>query len=151
MRRASGRCAVPDGDDYILNGSKNFITNAMIAKVFIVFCLTDPPAGMRGISAFILERDMPGFAVGREGGEPRHPRVGRLHAPLRQRPHPEGQHARRAEQGIPRRDDHPRRGRIGIAAQAVGIAQAALDASLKYSKERKQFGKPIASFQAISG
>ncbi len=141
--------AIADGDDFILNGSKIFITNATVAEVFIVFCLTDPPAGVRGISALILERGMPGFTIGRKEETlgirgsgacvlsfdgVRVPRANLL-----------GELNRGFRVAMATLDA----GRIGIAAQAVGIAQAALDASVAYSKERKQFGKPIANLQAI--
>ncbi len=141
--------AVVDGEDYILNGSKIFITNAMVAKTFIVFCLTDPPAGVRGISAFILERDMPGFTVGRKeetlgirgsGACTLHFDNVRL---------PKANCSGRLNKGFRVAMTTLDAGRIGIAAQAVGIGQSALDESLKYSKERKQFGKPISSFQAL--
>jgi butyryl-CoA dehydrogenase len=141
--------AVPDGDDFILNGSKIFITNAMIAKTFLVFCLTDPPAGVRGISAFIVERDMPGFTVGRKeetlgirgsGACTLHFDGVRL---------PKANMLGELNKGFRIAMTTLDAGRIGIAAQAVGIGQAALDESLKYSKERKQFGKPISSFQAL--
>lgn len=141
--------AVPDGDDFILNGSKIFITNAMIAKTFLVFCLTDPPAGVRGISAFIVERDMPGFTVGRKeetlgirgsGACTLHFDGVRI---------PRGNLLGELNKGFRVAMTTLDAGRIGIAAQAVGIGQSALDESLKYSKERKQFGKPISSFQAL--
>jgi butyryl-CoA dehydrogenase len=141
--------AVVDGEDYILNGSKIFITNAMIAKTFLVFCLTDPPSGVRGISAFILERDMPGFTVGRKeetlgirgsGACTLHFDNVRL---------PKANMLGELNKGFRVAMTTLDAGRIGIAAQAVGIGQSALDESLKYSKERKQFGKPISSFQAL--
>ncbi len=141
--------AVVDGEDYILNGSKIFITNAMIAKTFLVFCLTDPPSGVRGISAFILERDMPGFTVGRKeetlgirgsGACTLHFDNVRL---------PKSNMLGEPNKGFRVAMTTLDAGRIGIAAQAVGIGQSALDESLKYSKERKQFGKPISSFQAL--
>jgi butyryl-CoA dehydrogenase len=137
----------PDG--YALNGSKMFITNAPFAEVYIVFAKTDPERGTRGMSAFIVEKDTPGFSVGeaehklgiRGSSTPpvyfsdcRVPREALLGA--------EGDGFKIAMATLDG-------GRIGIAAQALGIAQAALDASVAYAKERVQFGKPIATLQAI--
>ncbi|MDM7914141.1 MAG: acyl-CoA dehydrogenase [Candidatus Eisenbacteria bacterium] len=141
--------ATSDGSDFLLNGSKIFITNATVAEVFIVFCLTDPTAGVRGISALIVERGMPGFTVGRKEEtmgirgsgacmlsfeDVRVPRANLL-----------GEENRGFRIAMATLDC----GRIGIAAQAVGIAQACLDESVRYAKERRQFGKPIGSLQAI--
>ncbi|MGO8885529.1 MAG: acyl-CoA dehydrogenase [Streptosporangiaceae bacterium] len=146
----AGTCtATLDGDEYVLNGSKIFITNAPYADVYIMFAKTDPEQGTRGISAFILDKDTPGFSVGeaehklgiRASSTPplyfsncRIPRDALLGA--------EGTGFKIAMQTLDG-------GRIGIAGQALGIAQAALDASVAYAKERIQFGKPIASLEAI--
>jgi butyryl-CoA dehydrogenase len=136
-------------DGYTLNGSKMFITNAPYADVYIVFAKTDPDRGARGMSAFIVEKDAPGFSVGeaehklgiRGSSTPpiyftdcRIPREALLGA--------EGEGFKIAMQTLDG-------GRIGVSAQALGIAQAALDAAIAYAKERVQFGKPIASLQAI--
>lgn len=136
-------------DGYALNGSKMFITNAPYAEVYIVFAKTDPERGTRGMSAFIVEKDAPGFSVGeaehklgiRGSSTPpiyfsgcRVPREALLGA--------EGDGFKIAMQTLDG-------GRIGVSAQALGIAQAALDASVAYAKERVQFGKPIATLQAI--
>jgi butyryl-CoA dehydrogenase len=141
--------ATLNADGYALNGSKMFITNAPFADVYIVFAKTDPERGARGISAFIVEKDTPGFSVGeaehklgiRGSSTPpiyfsdcRMPREALLGA--------EGDGFKIAMATLDG-------GRIGIAAQALGIAQAALDASVAYAKERVQFGKPIATLQAI--
>ena len=136
-------------DGYALNGSKMFITNAPYAEVYIVFAKTDPERGARGMSAFIVEKDSPGFSVGeaehklgiRGSSTPpvyfadcRIPREALLGE--------EGEGFKIAMQTLDG-------GRIGVSAQALGIAQAALDAAIAYAKERVQFGKPIASLQAI--
>jgi butyryl-CoA dehydrogenase len=136
-------------DGYALNGSKMFITNAPYAEVYIVFAKTDPERGTRGMSAFIVEKDTPGFSVGeaehklgiRGSSTPpvyfsdcRVPKEGLL-----------GEEGDGFKIAMATLDG----GRIGIAAQALGIAQAALDASVAYAKERIQFGKPIATLQAI--
>jgi len=146
----SGTCtATLHGDEYALNGSKIFITNAPFAEVYIVFAKTDPERGTRGMSAFIVEKDTPGFSVGeaehklgiRGSSTPplyfsdcRVPRDALL-----------GKEGDGFKIAMATLDG----GRIGIAAQALGIAQAALDASVAYAKERVQFGKPIAANQAI--
>jgi butyryl-CoA dehydrogenase len=121
-------------DGYALNGSKMFITNAPFAEVYIVFAKTDPERGARGMSAFIVEKDTPGFSV----GEAEH-KLG-----IRGSSTPPVYFS---DCRVPKEALHG--GRIGIAAQALGIAQAALDASVAYAKERVQFGKPIAALQAI--
>jgi len=136
-------------DGYALNGSKMFITNAPYADVYVVFAKTDPERGVRGISAFVVEKDMAGFSVGeaehklgiRGSSTPpiyfadcRIPKEALLGG--------EGDGFKIAMQTLDG-------GRIGVSAQALGIAQAALDASVAYAKERVQFGKPIANLQAI--
>jgi butyryl-CoA dehydrogenase len=141
--------AVLKGDEYVLNGSKIFITNGGYADVFIVTAKTDLTQGTRGISAFIVEKDAPGFSIGegerkmgiRASSTPplyfadcRIPKDALLGG--------EGNGFKIAMQTLDG-------GRIGIAAQAVGIAQGALDAAVAYAKERVQFGKPIASLEAI--
>ena len=147
---AAGRTtAVVNADGYVLNGSKIFITNGGYAGVYIVTAMTDPAAGTRGISAFLVEPDAPGFSVGEREhkmgikassttplyfSDCRIPRDALLGA--------EGQGFRIAMAALDG-------GRIGVAAQALGIAQGALDAAVAYAKERVQFGKPIASLQAI--
>jgi butyryl-CoA dehydrogenase len=147
---AAGTCtAMLHADEYALNGSKMFITNAPYADIYVVFAKTDVERGARGISAFIVEKDTPGFTVGeaehklgiRGSSTPpiyfsdcRVPRDALLGT--------EGEGFKIAMATLDG-------GRIGIAAQALGIAQAALDASVAYAKERVQFGKPIATLQAI--
>lgn len=142
--------AVLDGDHYILNGSKIFITNAGEAETYIVFAMTDKSKGVKGISAFILEKGMPGFTFGNtEHKMGIHSSLTRelvfqdVRVPVENRLGKEGDGFKIAMSTLDG-------GRIGVAAQALGIAQAALDHSIKYSKERVQFGKPIASNQAIA-
>ena len=142
--------AVRDGDDYVLTGSKYWITNAGISDVYIVFAKTDPDApGTRGVSAFIVERDTPGFTVGEaehklgiRGSSTPPLYFADCHIPKDALLGGEGNGFKIAMQTLDG-------GRIGIGAQALGIAQAALDASIAYAKERVQFGKPIANLQAI--
>ena len=142
--------AVLDGDEYVLNGSKIFITNGGYAGVYIVTAMTDPAAGTRGISAFIVEADAPGFSVGetrtQDGhqGLQHHPAV-LLGLPHSRRTRCSDQEGKGFKIAMATLDG----GRIGVAAQALGIAQGALDAAVAYAKERVQFGKPIAALQAI--
>ncbi len=146
----AGTCtALLSGDEYILNGSKIFITNAPFAEVYIVFAKTDPAKGTRGMSAFIVEKDTPGFSVGEaehklgiRGSSTPPLYFTDCHIPKDALLDGEGYGFKVAMQTLDG-------GRIGIAAQALGIAQAALDASVAYAKERVQFGKPIADLQAI--
>ena len=136
----------PDGS-YLLNGSKMFITNAGTADVYIVFAMTDKSAGVKGISAFILEKDMAGFTFGKKEHKMGiHTSVTMelifkdVRVPAENLLGEEGKGFRIAMQTLDG-------GRIGVAAQATGIAEAALNHSIKYTKERVQFGKPIAKFQ----
>ena len=146
----AGTCtAILRGDEYILNGSKIFITNAPFAEIYIVFAKTDPAKGTRGMSAFIVEKDTPGFSVGEaehklgiRGSSTPPLYFADCHIPKDALLDGEGYGFKVAMQTLDG-------GRIGIAAQALGIAQAALDASVAYAKERVQFGKPIADLQAI--
>ena len=135
------------GDHWVLNGSKIFITNAGFANVFVVFAMTDKSLGTKGISAFIVERDFPGFKVGSHEKKmgirgsstcelvfedcivPKENLLGELNKGFKV--------AMTTLDG----------GRIGIAAQALGIAQASIDECVKYTKERVQFGKRISQFQ----
>ncbi|PGM98506.1 acyl-CoA dehydrogenase AcdA [Bacillus cereus] len=138
-----------DGDHYILNGSKIFITNGGIADIYVVFALTDPDSKQRGTSAFIVESDTLGFSVGKKEsklGIRSSPTTEIMfedcRIPARNLLGEEGQGFKVAMQTLDG-------GRNGIAAQAVGIAQSALDASVEYARERHQFGKPIAAQQGI--
>ncbi|MDM5157463.1 acyl-CoA dehydrogenase AcdA [Bacillus sp. DX1.1] len=138
-----------DGDHYILNGSKIFITNGGIADIYVVFALTDPESKQRGTSAFIVESSAPGFSVGKKEsklGIRSSPTTEIMfeecRIPVANLLGEEGQGFKIAMQTLDG-------GRNGIAAQAVGIAQGALDASVDYARERHQFGKPIAAQQGI--
>jgi butyryl-CoA dehydrogenase len=141
--------ATPHADGYALNGSKMFITNAPYADVYIVFAKTDPERGARGMSAFIVEKDTPGFSVGEaehklgiRGSSTPPIYFTDCRIPQEALLGEEGEGFKIAMQTLDG-------GRIGVSAQALGIAQAALDAAIAYAKERVQFGKPIASLQAI--
>ncbi|MBX5450590.1 acyl-CoA dehydrogenase [Thermogemmatispora sp.] len=141
--------AVRKGDHYILNGSKRFITNGGLAQVNTVFALTDPQAGTHGISAFIVERDFPGFSVGRiedkmgiKGSQTAELIFTDCEVPAENLIGREGEGFRIAMRTLDRT-------RPGIGAQAVGIAQGALDLAVSYAKQRVQFGRPIAENQGI--
>jgi butyryl-CoA dehydrogenase len=141
--------ATREGDNYVLNGQKIFITNAGPAETYIVFAQTDKTAGHRGQTAFIVEKGMDGFDIGKTEDK-----LGicgatccplffeNLHVPVENRLGDEGIGFKIAMKTLDG-------GRLGIASQALGIAQASLNASIDYAKERKQFGKPIAANQAI--
>jgi acyl-CoA dehydrogenase len=141
--------AVRDGDDYILNGSKIFITNGGEAEIYIVFAVTDPSLKHKGVTAFIVEKGTPGFSVGKKEkklGIRSSPTTEIIfeecRIPKSQRLGEEGEGFKIAMMTLDG-------GRNGIAAQAVGIAQGAFDLALGYAKERKQFGQPISKLQAI--
>ncbi len=141
--------AVRDGSCYKLNGTKTWVTNGNAAGVLLVFAKTDPAAGGKGISAFLVEPSFQGFKVGRHEdkmGQRSSPSVEILLddcvVPVENRLGEEGQGLKIALSALDG-------GRIGIAAQAVGLAQGALEETIKYAKQRKAFGKSISEFQAI--
>ncbi|MEX2706334.1 MAG: acyl-CoA dehydrogenase [Candidatus Freyrarchaeum guaymaensis] len=141
--------AVKEGDHYLLNGSKIFITSAKEAKVFIVFAKTDPEAGHKGISAFIVEGGSEGLSFGEVLDKMGVRCSGQREVFFKDLSVPEENLIGKEGDGYKIALSSLDSGRIGIGAQAVGIAQAALDESIKYSMEREQFGRPIAKFQAI--
>jgi alkylation response protein AidB-like acyl-CoA dehydrogenase len=143
--------AVRDGDDWVLNGSKAFITNAGVAEITVVMAVTDPARGVKGISAFILDKGMPGFTVG---------------APYRKL----GLHASNTAElafdnvrvpaanllgepgmGFVNTMQVLEGGRVAMAAMAVGLAQGALDQALRYMRQRSAFGKTLAEFNGLQG
>ena len=139
--------AVLDGDEWVLNGSKIFITNGGYAHVYVVAAMTDKSLGVKGISTFIVEEGTPGFSIGKKEKklgirgsattelifeDCRIPKENLL-----------GQQGKGFSIAMKTLDG----GRIGIASQALGIAQGAMDETIKYTKERKQFGKPLSKFQ----
>ncbi len=142
--------AVPDGGGYVLNGTKAFITNGGEADIYIVFAKTDPDKGAKGISAFIVEKGTPGLMIGKDekkmglnGSRTVQLTFENMRVPKENLLGREGEGFKVAMANLDT-------GRIGIAAQALGIAEAALEAATNYAKERKQFGKPIASQQAVA-
>jgi butyryl-CoA dehydrogenase len=140
---------VAGSDVYKLNGTKTWVSNGSVAGVFIVFAKTDPDAGGKGITAFLVEPNFKGFRVGRHEekmGQHSSPSVeivlNDCEVPAENRLGEEGQGLKIALSALDG-------GRIGIAALAVGLAQGALDAATRYAKQRRAFGKNIAEFQAI--
>ncbi len=142
--------ATRDGDDYVLTGSKRFITHGSVAQLLTVFALTDPESGGRkGMSAFIVETDTPGFAaprvehkMGIRGSPTAELTFDDVRVPMANRLGEEGEGFKIAMATLDR-------SRLGIAAQAVGIAQGALDAAVAYASDRTQFGERVVDFQGI--
>ena len=135
------------GDHWVLNGSKIFITNGYVADIFVVFAMTDPSKGTRGISAFIVEKDFPGFSVGRH-----EVKMGLHGSPTAEivfedcivpKENLLGQLGKGFKIAMNTLDG----GRIGIAAQALGILEGAMNESIEFTKSRVQFGRPISKFQ----
>jgi len=141
--------AVRTNSGYVVNGSKQFISNASYGKTTILFAVTDPAAGKKGISAFVVANDTPGFSVsrvehklGQKASDSCALSFDDMQVSDDQRIGEEGQGLKIALSTL-------ESGRIGIAAQSVGMARAALDYAIGYAKERKQFGKPIIEHQAV--
>ena len=141
--------AIREGDHYVLNGTKAWVTNGGVSGVYLVFAKTDPDAGTRGVTAFLVEPTFPGFRISRY-----EEKMG-LHlsrsaeivfdncrVPVENRLGEDGQGLKIALESLDG-------GRVGIAAQAVGLAQGAMEAAARYAKQRRTFGKPIAEYQAI--
>lgn len=142
--------AILEGDHYVINGSKQFITSGKIAGATILFAVTDPTAGKKGLSCFIVPNDTPGFEVanteqklGQRASDTSALSFTDMKVPIDLRIGEEGQGYGIALSSL-------ETGRIGIAAQSVGMAQAAFDAAKQYSFERESFGKPIFEHQAVS-
>jgi len=141
--------AVRTNSGYVINGSKQFISNASVGKTTILFAVTDPDAGKKGISAFVVANDSPGFSVarvehklGQKASDSCALAFDDLQVDDSQRIGAEGEGLKIALSTL-------ESGRIGIAAQSVGMARAALDFAITYAKERKQFGRPIIEHQAV--
>ncbi|MEN3308647.1 MAG: hypothetical protein V7603_4849 [Micromonosporaceae bacterium] len=141
--------AVPDGDEYVINGVKRWITNAGVSDYYTVFAVTSPGAGTRGISAFVVERSDPGVSFGApekklgiKGSPTREVYLDGVRVPASRMVGDPGEGFRLAMRTL----DHTR---VTIAAQAVGVAQGALDYAMGYVQERRQFGRRVADFQGI--
>jgi alkylation response protein AidB-like acyl-CoA dehydrogenase len=143
--------AAREGEHWVLNGTKAFITNAGVAEIAVVMAVTDPARGKKGVSAFILEKGMPGFAAG-----PPYRKLG-LHASntaeliLDNVRVPAANLLGEAGMGFVNTMQVLEGGRIAMAAMAVGLAQGALDQALRYMKERSAFGKTLAEFNGLQG
>jgi alkylation response protein AidB-like acyl-CoA dehydrogenase len=139
-----------DGDEWVISGTKNWITNLGIADFYVVFAVTDPDAGhSQGVGCFVVEADRPGFSVGKlehklgiRGSPTGQPIFDDVRVPAENLVGGAGEGFKVAMATLDR-------SRLGVAAQALGIAQGATDYAAAYAQERRQFGKPIASFQAI--
>jgi len=138
-----------DGDAYVLNGAKLWITNAMEADIFLVFANVDPQAGYKGITAFIVERGMDGFSVSKKENKLGIRASSTCEILLEDVRVPKSQILGEVGKGYKVAIETLNEGRIGIGAQMLGIAQASLDAAIAYTKERKQFGKSVADFQGV--
>ena len=146
---AQNATAVLQGDKYILNGAKVFITNGGFAETFVVFAMTDKAQGNRGISAFIVEKGFPGFSIGQSEDKMGICASSTTEIIMKNCEVPKDNLLGSEGDGFKIAMHTLDGGRIGIASQAVGIAQGALDASVAYSKERVQFGKPISANQGL--
>ena len=143
---SSGR---PDGNDFILNGRKLWITNGNEADLFIVFATIDPAAGYRGITAFVVERGFPGFTVGKKEDKLGIRASSTCELILEDCRIPRENVLGEIGKGYKTAIETLNEGRIGIGAQMIGLAKGALQHAIAYTKERKQFGKSIADFQAV--
>ena len=141
--------ALRDGDEYVINGQKKWNTNGGVASVFTIYALTEPEKGMRGISAFIVERDTPGFTVGK-----REDTMGIRTVPVNElefdkcRVPASALMGEREGSGFKNAMMTLDRARPGVAAQGVGLAQGAFEWAMRYTSERRQFGQTVLSFQA---
>ena len=141
--------AKKDGDHYVINGTKNWVTNGITSDIVVLFCLTEKAVGYKGITAFVIEKGTPGLSTGKKedklgirASDTCELYFENCRIPAENRIGEEGQGFKIAMKALGC-------GRIGIAAQALGLARAALEAAVSYAKERKQFGKAIGEFGAI--
>ena len=141
--------AVKKGDRYIVNGSKQFISNATHPGSIVFFAVTDPSAGKRGLSAFVIEKNHPGFSVARTEEKLGQKASDTCALTFQDVEIPEDQRIGAEGEGYKIALSTLESGRIGIAAQSVGMARAALDYAIGYAKERKAFGGAIIDFQAV--
>jgi len=141
--------AKEEGDHYVLNGSKMWITNANEADIFLVFATVDPGEGYKGITAFIVERDFEGFSVSKKENKLGIRASSTCEILLEDCKVPKENVLGEVGKGYKVAMETLNEGRIGIGAQMIGIAQGALDATLEYTQEREQFGKAISDFQGV--
>ncbi len=144
------KCRAEDrGDHWLLNGQKMWITNAGEAEIFIVFANVNPEAGYKGITAFVVEREFEGFSVGKKEDKLGIRASSTCELILENCKVPKENVLGEVGKGYKVAIETLNEGRIGIGAQMLGVAKGALDAALKYTQEREQFGKPIAQFQGV--
>ncbi len=141
--------ATPRGDRFVLNGQKLWITNAGEAGLFLVFATVDPSRGYKGVTAFLVEKEDEGFRVGKREDKLGIKASSTCELVLENVTIPGGRVLGEVGKGYKVAIETLNEGRIGIGAQMVGVAQGALDAALRYSRERQQFGKKISEFQAM--
>jgi butyryl-CoA dehydrogenase/short/branched chain acyl-CoA dehydrogenase len=141
--------AVPDGDGFVLNGAKLWITNAQQSEIFLIFATVNPEAGYKGITAFIIEREMPGFSVSKKENKLGIRASSTCELVLEDVRVGKEQVLGEVGKGYKVAIETLNEGRIGIASQMVGLAEGALAGALAYTKERQQFGQPIFNFEAI--
>ena len=141
--------AVEDGDSYILNGRKTFITGAPIAKNAVVFAKTDPDKGAKGITTFIVDMTLPGVSIGKHEEKMGQRGVEVCDIVLEDVRVPKSEVVGELGRGFINAMKTLAIGRIGVATQAIGIAQGAMDEAVKFIKERKQFGQALSDFQAL--
>ena len=149
VTRATPGEAASGGGDFVLNGRKLWITNANEADIFIVFANVNPEAGYRGITAFVVERGFAGFTVGRKEDKLGIRASSTCELIFEECQVPRANVVGEVGKGYKVAIETLNEGRIGIGAQMVGLAQGALDHAIRYVKERRQFGKPIAEFQGV--
>src|SRR5207253_4333384 len=137
------------GSDYVLNGRKLWITNAKEAGIFVLFATVDPAAGYKGITAFIVEKDFPGFSVGKKEDKLGIRASSTCELILEDCKVPQANLLGEVGKGYKIAIETLNEGRIGIGAQMLGVARGAWEHAVKYANERKQFGKAIGEFQAI--
>ena len=141
--------AVSDGDEYVINGTKQWITNGGEAEVYTVFCVTDPARGARGVSTIIVEKGTPGFTFGKKENKMGIRASATRELIFQDCRVPKANLLGREGTGFFTAMKTFDMSRPGVAAQALGIAQGALDLAVKYSRERRQFGQPISAFQGL--
>ena len=141
--------ATADGDDYVIDGQKLWITNGGEAGLFVVFATVDPSAGYRGITAFVVDRDNPGVTVGKKEDKLGIRASSTTEIVFKGCRVPKSNVLGEVGKGYKIAIETLNEGRIGIGAQMVGLAQGALDHTIRYVKEREQFGRPIADFQGV--
>jgi butyryl-CoA dehydrogenase/short/branched chain acyl-CoA dehydrogenase len=137
------------GDEYVLNGQKLWITNGKEANVFIMIATVDPSAGYKGITAFVVEKDFPGFTVGKKEDKLGIRASSTCELIMEDCRVPKANVLGEVGKGYKIAIETLNEGRIGIGAQMLGLAEGAWQYAMKYSQERKQFGKPISDFQGI--